>query len=116
MLVLVGQMKHEQPLPRDGEHMNPHEVVKDPPCSRVHNPSPFLVWAGRSVLLEGLADAVFEGRIDESTDGHDHEQGHDPLGLFAIQRRGQKLRVFEEAKPTLRLGLPFVSVEHRGGR
>ena len=116
MLVLVGQIEHEEPLPRDGEHMNPHEVVKDPPCRRGHNPSPFLVWEGRSVLLEGRADAVFEGRIDEETDGHDHHQSHDPLGFFEIKRRGQKLRVCAEATPALRLGLPLVSVEHRLGR
>jgi hypothetical protein len=61
MLVLVGQIEHAEPLPRDVEPMNPHEVVKDPPGSRVPNPSPFLVWEGRSVLLEGLAAAVFEG-------------------------------------------------------
>ena len=75
-----------------------------------------LVRKGCSVLLEGAADAVFEGRIDEPTDRHDHQQGHDPLGLLEIKGRSQKLRVFQEAKPALRLGLPFVSVEHRSGR
>src|SRR5262244_822717 len=58
-------------------------------------------------------ESAFEVRIalrDEQTDRHDHQQGHDALGLFKIERRGQKLRVFEEAKSTFRLGLPFVSV------
>jgi hypothetical protein len=30
--VLVGQIEHKEPLPRDVEHMNPHKVVEDPPC------------------------------------------------------------------------------------
>ena len=29
MQVLVGQIEHEEPLPRDVEHMNPHKVVED---------------------------------------------------------------------------------------
>ena len=96
--------------------MHPHEVVQDPPGSRGQNPSPFLVWEGRSVLLEGRADAVCEGRIDEETDGPDHQQGHDPLGLFERKRRGQKLRGLQETTPALRLGGPFGAVAHRLGR
>ena len=115
MLVLVGQIEHHESLSRDIEHMNPHEVMEHPACSRVLNTFAFLVWEGRSVLLEGCADAVFEGRIDEQTDGHHHEQGHDALGLFEIEGGGQKLRVFEEAKPAFRPGLPFIAVEHRLG-
>ena len=115
VLVLVGQIKNHESLSWDVEHMNPHEVVKDPPCSRVRNPSPFLIREGRSMLLKGRADAVFEGRIDEQTDRHDHEQGHDALGFFEREGGSQKLRVFQAAQPTFRLGLPFVSVEHRLG-
>ena len=76
-------------------------------CSRVLHTVAFLVWDGRSVLLEGCADAVFEGCIDEPTDGHHHEQGHDALGLFAREGGGQKLRVFAEAKPAFRPAGPL---------
>ena len=116
MLVLVGQIENHESLSWDVEHMNPHEVMEDPACGRVLDAFTFLVWKGCSMLLEGRADTVFEGRIDEQTDRHDHQQGHDPLGLFEIQGRSQKLRVFQEAKPPFRPGLPFVSVEHRLGR
>ena len=67
------------------------------------------------MLLQDHADAVFEGCIDEQTHCHHHQQGHDAFGFFEIERGGQKLRVFEEAQPAFRLGLPFVAVEHRLG-
>src|SRR4030095_6622102 len=95
--------------------MNPHEVMEYPACGRVLGALAFLVRKGCSVLLEGCANTVFEGRIDEQTDRHDHQQGHDPLGLFEIKGRSQKLRVFQEAKPTFRPGWPCVSLEHRLG-
>ena len=112
MLVLVGQIQNHESLSRDVEHMNPHEVVEHPACRRVLDTLAFLVRKGRPVLLEGRADAVFEGRIDEQTHRHDHQQGHDALGFFEIERGGQKLRVFQEAKAAFRPGLPFVSIQH----
>ena len=113
--VLVGQIEHEEPLPRDVEHMNSHKVVEDPPCGGGLDALAFLVRKGGLVLLERVADAILSGRRDEQTDRHDHQQGHDTFGFFQIQRRGQKWRVFEEAKPTFCPGLAFVAVEHRLG-
>jgi len=107
--VLVGQIQSHESLSWDVEHMNPNEVVQDPPCSRVRNPSPFLIWAGRSMLLEGRADAVFEGRIDEQTDGHHQQSCHHALGLFERARGGEKLGVFEAAKPALCMGLACIA-------
>ena len=116
MLVLVGQIQNHESLSRDVEHMNPHEVVEHPACRRVLDALAFLVRKGGLMLLEGRADAVLQGRIDEQTDGHHHQQGHDAFRFFEIERGGQKLRVFQEAKPAFRPGLPFVAVEHRLGR
>src|SRR5215211_2840443 len=65
VLVLVGQIEHQESLSRDVEHMNPHEVMEHPACGRVLDALAFLVRQGRSVVLEGIADAVLEGRIDE---------------------------------------------------
>ena len=115
MLVLVGQIQNHESLSRDVEHMNPHEVVEHPACRRVLDALAFLVRKCGLMLLQDRADAVFEGRIDEQTYRHHHQQGHDALGFFEIERGGQKLRVFEEAKPAFHLGLPFVSIEHRLG-
>ena len=74
-----------------------------------------LVRQGGLVLLERVADAILSGRIDEQTDRHDHQQGHDTFGWFQLQRRGQKWRGFEEAQPAFSPGLAFVAVEHRLG-
>ena len=115
MQVLVGQIEHEEPLPRDVEHMHPHKGVEDPPCDGVLDAGALLVWKRRPVLLERAADAILSGRIDEQTDRHDHQQGHDTFGFFQIKRRGQKLGGFEEAKPAFCPGLAFVAIEHRLG-
>ena len=56
--VLVGQIEHEEPLPRDVEHMNPHKVVEDPPCGGGLDALAFLVRKGSLVLLERVADAI----------------------------------------------------------
>src|SRR5678816_107513 len=92
--------------------MNPNKVVKHPACGRGLDMLAFLVWKRRPRLLERAADAVLSGRIDEQTDGHHHQQGHDAFGFFEIERRGQKLGVFEEAKAALGIRLPFVSGQH----
>ena len=89
MPVLVGQMQNHEPLSWDVEHRNPHEVVKDPPYCRMWTTVPFWVWEGRSVLLQDRADAVFEGRIDEQTHRHDHQQGHDALGFLRESEEAQ---------------------------
>ena len=116
MLVLVGPIEHPASLSWDGEHMHPPEVMEDPAGGRVLDAFTFVVWQGGAMLLEGRAETVCEGRIDEQTDRHAHHQGHDPLGLCAIQGRSQKLRGLQEAQPPCRPGLPCVAVEHRLGR
>ena len=58
MLVLVGQIEHEEPVPRDEEHMNPHKVVEDPPRGGMRDALAFLVGKGGFVILECLADTV----------------------------------------------------------
>ena len=82
MLMFVGQIEHEEPLPRDGEPMHPHKVVQDPPRGGVLDALAFLVWKRRPVLLERAADAGLSGRIDEQTNSHHHQQGHDTFGFF----------------------------------
>src|SRR4030095_11650780 len=67
VLVLVGQIQHHEALSRDGEYMNPDEVVEYPACRRVLNALAFLVRKGGLLLLQDRADAVCEGCIDEQT-------------------------------------------------
>jgi hypothetical protein len=113
--VLVGQIQNDESLSRNVEHMNPHEVVEHPACRRGLDALAFLVREGGLMLLQDRADTVLEGRIDEQTHRHHHQQGHDALGFFEVERGGQKLRGFEEAKPAFHVGLPFVSSQHRLG-
>ena len=115
VLVLVGQMQNYESLSRNVEHMNPHEVVEHPACCRVLDALAFLVRKGGRLLLQDRADTVFEGRIDEQTHRHHHQQGHDALGFFEGERGGQKWPGFEEAKPACHVGLPLVSSQHRLG-
>ena len=115
VLVLVSQMQPHESLSRDGEHRNPHAVVEHPACRRVLDALAFLVRKGGRRLLQDRADAVCEGRIDESTPRHHPQQGHEALGFFERARGGQKLWGFEEAQPAFRPGVPFVSIEHGWG-
>ena len=56
--VLVGQIEHEEPLPREVEHMNPHKVVEDPPCGGELDALAFLIRKGGLVLLDRVTDAI----------------------------------------------------------
>jgi len=56
--VLVGQIEHEEPLPREVEHMNPHKVVEDPPCGGGLYGFAFLVRKSGRVLRERATDAI----------------------------------------------------------
>ena len=83
-----------------------------PACGRGLNAFAFLVWEGRSVLLQGRAYAVFKGCIDAQTHRHHHQEGPNALGRFAREGGGQKWWGYEDAKPAFRLGWPFVAIEH----
>ena len=56
--VLVGQIENRESLPRDEEHMNPHEVMEYPACGRVLDALAFLVRKGRSVLLDSTGISI----------------------------------------------------------
>ena len=58
MLVLVGQMEHEESLSRDGEPMHPHAVMEHPACGRGLDALAFWVRKGGPVVLACMADAV----------------------------------------------------------
>jgi hypothetical protein len=72
-----------------------------------------LVWKRCAMVLERGANAVLQGRLHQSTHGHDHEKCHHAFRLFEIQRRGQQLRVIQKTAPTLCLTLAFIGVEER---
>ena len=72
--MLLGEIHHEGlPLPRDEQHMHPDKIVEDPPCRGILHPLAFLVGKRRMLLFERPTEAGLSSRIDEETDGHDHQ-------------------------------------------
>ena len=65
VLVLIGQIENHESLSRDGEHMNSHEVMEHPACGRVLDALAFLVRKGGRMLLEGMAEAILSGGLNE---------------------------------------------------
>jgi hypothetical protein len=61
----------------------------------------FLIRQGFITLHQFRAQAVFGQGIDEETQPHNHEQGHDTGRLLEEQAVGEEERVFEEAKASL---------------
>ena len=70
MLVLFGQIEHEEPLSWDVEHMNAHKVVEDQPCGRVLDAVAFLVWKSRRVLVERAKHAKRRLIVRREYGGH----------------------------------------------
>src|SRR5262245_15673885 len=115
VLVLVGQIEDHEPLSWDREPMNPNNIGKHPPWSRVRQAAPCVIWEGRSLLLPGRADAIGEPCLDEPPHRQHHQEGQNALGLFEREGGGQTLRGFEEAKPAFCPRLPCVSIAHGRG-
>jgi hypothetical protein len=91
--------------------MNPDKRVEHPPRRGVLEAFALLVWNRRLVIPEALANPIVQGCIHQHAHRHDHEQGHDALGLFQIPRGGQKLRGFEESTAALGRPLAFIGRE-----
>jgi hypothetical protein len=91
--------------------MNSPKILEDPSRRRILDRLPLLVGKRRVMRRERLAHTILQSGIDQQTYRHHHQQRHDALGLFEIERGGQKARVFEESKPAFRMTLPFVAVE-----
>jgi hypothetical protein len=69
---------------------------------------PLLVGESRILVLERLSNAIFQGRIHQQADSHDHQQRHDPLGFLEIKGGGQKAWIFQEPKAAFHLLLAFI--------
>ena len=80
--MLLSEIEHPGPLPRDASHMHPDTVVEDPARRRVLHGFAGLVGQRRVMVLEGLTDTLFEGRIPQQAHRHDHQERHDPFRLF----------------------------------
>src|SRR5215211_6051154 len=116
LLMLLGEIQHQRPLPWDEEPVNPHNIVKDPPCGGVLYRCALLVRDGAPVVLEGMAHAIRQRRIHEPAHRHHPQERHAPLGLFEIPRRGAKAWLLAEANAAFRMPLALVAREQRRRR
>ena len=113
LLMLLGEIQHQRPLPWDEEPVNPHNIVQDPPCGGVLYRCALLVRDGASVVLEGMAHARRQRRLHEPAHRHHPQERHAPLGLFEIPRRGAKAWLLAEANAAFRMPLALVALEQR---
>jgi hypothetical protein len=116
MLVLLGQIEPQGPLPRKASPVNPDQVMEHPACRGVLDPWAWLVRERGMRRVEGLTPAGRSGRIDEPPDRHHHPHGHDTFGCCERPRGGDTLRVVQPSAPPFGLGRPCVAMEHRLGR
>lgn len=106
--MLLIAVQHEGSLPTKTAQMNADTGREDPTGRRVLDGLPLLVGERRLTLLEGLAEAIFPGRIHQQADGHDPQQRHDPLGFLEIARGGQKAWIFQEPNAAFHPLLAFI--------
>ena len=114
--MLLREIEHQGSLPREVQQMNPYKVMEDPARGRVLHWLTFVVRNCRVMVLQGFAKARLQRHIDQQTYRHHHQQGHDPLRLFEIERRGQQEGIFEEATAAFCMRLAFVACEELLGR
>jgi hypothetical protein len=114
--MLLREIEHQGSLPREVQQMNPYKVMEDPALGRVLHWLAIVVGRCRVMVLQGFANARLQRHIDQQTHRHHHQQGHDPLGLFEIERRGQQAGIFEEATAAFCMRLAFVACQELLGR
>ena len=86
MLMFLGEIEDNRPLTCLTQQVDPNKIMKHPPSRRMLNPFSLLVRKRCRMIVERLADTVIQGRIDQQTHRHHHQQRHDALGLFEIAR------------------------------
>ena len=114
--MLVIEIQHEGSLPTNTSQMDADKVLEDPAGRGVLDGWPVLVGEGRLVVLERLSDALLQGGIHQQTDGHDHQQRHDPLGFLEREGGGQKAWIVQEPKAAFHTLLAFIPRQQGLGR
>jgi hypothetical protein len=102
--------------------MHPADGVAHPPGGWVLSGGTVWVRKRRPVVLECLAEAVFQGRLPEPTPRPHQQARHAALGLLELHGGGDNLRGVEDANSTLGRARPVVARQevwgqsHRGGQ
>ena len=111
MSVVLIEIEHEGAFSRTVQQVNAAKVLEHPAGGGGVYRLAFLVREGGLRGLEFLPDALFQGCIDQQAHGHDHQEGHDPLGSLEIERGSQKPGIFQEAKAACRMLLPLIACQ-----
>ena len=83
--MIVVAIQYDFPATVDKQHMDTGEKLKYPAGARAGGRGAELAGKALLLLLERLSNAVFQGAIDQKTEGHDHHQCHDTLRRFEKQ-------------------------------
>src|SRR5512139_3291434 len=94
------------------QQMNTGEELKCPPCGWFYGGGAELVGKRLLMVLESLPNAVFQGTVDQKTQGHDHHQRHNAFWRFEKQGVGHEPWVFQKTKATFDFLLPRAVVCH----
>jgi hypothetical protein len=72
VLMCLCEMENNRPLAGLTQHVNPHNIMKDPTRRRILTGFPLLIGKRRIVVFACLADAVCSGGIDQQAHGQHH--------------------------------------------
>jgi hypothetical protein len=106
--MLVIEIQYEGSRPPHTEPMDADKVLEDPAGRGVLDGLPLLVGESRLMVLERLSDAIFQGRIHQQADRHDHQQRHDPRGFLEIEGGGPKAWIVQEPKAAFHMLLALI--------
>ena len=109
--MLGTEIQHQRALARHAQEMDTDKVREHPAGRGVLDRLPRVVGQRGLLRLEGVPDTVFQRRLDEHADGHDHQEGHDPLWFLEIERRRKQERILQKPEASLGLLLPCIPFE-----
>jgi hypothetical protein len=105
----VGEREAQGPLPRDQEHVNPDNILEDPPRRGVLPRWPCWVGKSGSVILQRVVNAILPRGLPQQAPRHHQHERHDPRRRFAIARGGQHAGGFEKTPPACRQSLALIA-------
>ena len=105
----VCEREAQGPLPRDQEHVNPDNILEDPPRRGVLHRWPGWVGKSGAWILQRVAHAILPRGLPQQAPRHHQQERHDPLKLFEIARGGQNAGGLEKTTPACRQSLAFIA-------
>jgi hypothetical protein len=111
LALLISDMAHEGPLPRDPKHGDAGTGLAHPASGGVLSRLPLVVWDGGLGEYAPLPDASFQGGIDEPAHAHDQQECHEPRGFLESARSSQHAGLVAKPNAVVPRLLPFIAVQ-----